>query len=292
MTYTLPTVAPPIFPNSKFVRYEEFDFELVPDSASEFGDSLEALRESVLVIAARSRGWDGPGELARFREVFKLEPLYAANALVLIWREGTLVGIVGITYDLPVEDGVILHVGSLGLLPEAQNRGFLPTLFSLLWEVVRHNDGMRQSIDAGRGYLTAITQSPFIMSFLGTVSDLYPLPGRAAPAPDYVQVAERVVERFDPHIPLDRETFILRNEAAFFYKQIPYSTDARINEFCDSKLRYAEGDTFVTVGRVRAKAINQFVKIIEGTHGELFRLLRDGLDDLSALWPDRSGAAR
>lgn len=292
MTYEFPAVAVPAFPNSTLIRYQDFDFELIPDSANEFSASLEEIRESVLIIAAHSRGWQEPEEIDRFRKVFKLEPLYAANGLVLIWRKRRLVGIVGATYDLPAEDSVILHVGSLGLLPEAQQHGFLPTLFSLLWELVQQNYVMRHYIGDGKAYLTAITQSPFIMSFLASVSDLYPLPGRGAPPEDYVPVAEQVVKRFDPHIPLDRETFILRDEAQFFYRRIPYCAEKRINEFCDSQLRYARGDTFVLVGRVRAAAVDHFTEIIKGSQRELFSLLREGLDKLGTVWPDPPGAVR
>jgi hypothetical protein len=147
----------------------------------------------------------------------------------------------------------------------------------MLWDVVWRDQNTRQRILGGRCYLTAITQSPFIMAFLAGVSDLYPMPGRDGPDPDLVAVAETVVDRFDPHVAFDRGTFILRNECEFFYRHIPYSANSRINEFCDQRLRYAEGDTFAAVGRVRANAVLRFVQAVERSQPELFGVLKGAL---------------
>ncbi|HUZ26418.1 MAG TPA: hypothetical protein VMV07_21905 [Streptosporangiaceae bacterium] len=281
---SLPAVWPPLFTGSALVRYEGFDFELIPDGASRHREVLEQLRQPVLRIAACSRGWDRPEDFDHFGAVFKLDALFHANSLALIWRGDRLVGLAGLTYDLPVRDGVILHVGSLGLLPEAQNRGFLPVLFSLLWDAVWQHAELRRHIEEGRGYLTAITQSPFIMAFLAGVSSLHPAPGSGDPAPDFVEVAERVVGRFDPDVPFDRRTFVLRNECQFFYRRIPYSLDQGINELCDQRLRYGEGDTFMAVGQIRAHAVTRFVRAIEDGHSALFTALRKGLADLTYSW--------
>jgi hypothetical protein len=267
----------PRLPGSVLVPFEDFVFELAPDGVSGHPELLEPLREDVLAIAARSRGWYGPEPLERFRQVFKIEPLFAADGLALVWRRGRLVGLAGMVHSMPVDDGVILHLCSLGLLPEAQNRGIMPTLFGLLWDVMLELPTVREHYRAGRAYLTAITQSPYIMAFLANVSDLYPAPGVDTPAPDLVEVARRVVDRFDPHIPFDPESFILRNECEFFYRNIPYSANRTINDFCDSRLRYGDGDTFVLVGRARPQAVGRMLAAAERGHPDLFQTLRDAL---------------
>jgi hypothetical protein len=209
--------------------------------------------------------------------VFKLGPLFQADGLALVWRGERLIGLVGATYQPGPDDGLILHLCSLGLLPEAQNRGFLPALFGLLWEVVNAVPGVDDAHRRARVYLTAITQSPFIMSFLAQVSDLYPAPGRPAPDPDRVAVARRILDRFDPDVAFDPESFVLRNECQFFYRKIPYSTDRQINDYCDARLRYAEGDTFMLVGRVRKERIRRFVRATESAHPDLLYALRTEL---------------
>jgi hypothetical protein len=291
---TLTDIGPPVFPNSVIVRYQGLEFEFVPDGASRFRAELEVLRPQAVELAALSRGWHDPADVAHFDRVFKLEPLFHANGLALIWSGRKLCGLAGVTYDLPVpaDGALVLHVGSLALLPQIQNRGFLPTLFSLLWEAVWREDSMRACVEGGRAFLTAITQSPFIMSFLASVTDLYPMPGRTRPSNEMIAIAEAVVDRFDPDIELDRRAFILRNECQFFYRTIPYSMSSRINEFCDQQLRYGEGDTFVAVGRIRAGAVRSFVDAVERGQQELFTLLRNGLLESGESWPERNGTRR
>jgi hypothetical protein len=269
---------PPLLPGSALVAYQGFQFELRTDGVSRYPELLAQVREDVLEVAARSRGWAEPEQIAAFGRVFKVEPLFHADGLALVWHRGRLVGLAGTAYEpAPGSGGLVLHLCSLGLLPQAQNRGFLPTLFSLLWEVVDGFPGVENAYRRGQVYLTAITQNPFIIAFLGQVSDLYPAPGRAAPDPDMVAVARRLADRFAPGVDLDPESFVLRNECEFSYRKIPYSTDRRVNEYCDARLRYHEGDTFVLVGRARHEAVARFVQFNERAHPALFHGLRTAL---------------
>jgi hypothetical protein len=269
---------PPLLPGSALATYQGFQVELHTGSASRHPELLAQVREDVLEVAARSRGWTEPGQIASFGQVFKIEPLFHADGLALVWRHGRLVGLAGTAYEPPPPGGgLVLHLCSLGLLPQAQNRGFLPTLFSLLWDVVDGLPGVEDAYRRGRVYLTAITQNPFIVAFLGQVSDLYPAPGRAAPDPDMVAVAHRLADRFAPGVSFDPGSFVLRNECEFFYRKIPYSADRRVNAYCDARLRYHEGDTFVLVGRARRTAVARFVRSSQRAHPALFAALRASL---------------
>lgn len=275
MTRTVPTA--PLLPDSTVVAFGGFEFELAPEGVSRHPELLELLREDVLTIAAQSRGWYEPAHLDHFRRVFKLEPLFEADGLALVRRDGRLVGIAGMMHRLPAGDCSVLHLCSLGLLPQAQNRGFMATLFSVLWDVVLELPQVRDNYRNGRAYLTAITQSPYIMAFLARVSELYPAPGAAPPPLGVVEVARQVVARFDPQIPFDPDDFVLRGECDFFYRTIPYSLNRSINAFCDQRLRYSEGDTFVLVGRARQDAINRVIGAVERNHPDLFHAIRAGL---------------
>lgn len=268
-------------PGSALVSYGGFDFELAPEGAGGDPAPLLALREEVLQLAARSRGWTEPDQIAEFGRTFKLQGLYDADALALVWRDGRLVGTAGFVHRLPLEDGAIVHLCAVGFLREAQNRGFLPVLFALLWEVVGRLPRLAGPYRDGRLYLTAITQSPYLMAFLGHVSELTPTPARPAPDARERAVARVVHRHFDPEIPLEEDTLVLRGEAEFFYLKVPYGTDREVNAFCDARLRYAAGDTFLTVGRVRPETVDLLLGIVRGRAPELFETLRDALPPMT-----------
>jgi hypothetical protein len=263
-----------LFPESALVSYREFDLELLQSGAFRHPDLLDSIRDEVFNVAARARGWNDPEGLATMRAHFKIGPLYEANALALIRRNACLVGLVGSVNNWHLADKSIVHLCSLGLLPSAQKRGFVPTLLGLLWlwswqdEVLQRNYANRQV------YISGITQSPFILGFLHRLFDVYPSPYRAAPDREMVEVAQNVVARFDADLILDPERFILRNECRFFYRRIPYSSDRQINEFCDRNLRYSQGDVFLIVGRVVPEAIETHIAWVNAQYPELFDALR------------------
>jgi len=70
-----------------------FDFELVPSGLRQHRTIIDRMRDEVLEIAARSRGWDDEASRETMRAHFKLGPLYEANAVGLLRLEGKLVGI-------------------------------------------------------------------------------------------------------------------------------------------------------------------------------------------------------
>jgi hypothetical protein len=257
------------FPGSRLVALGDLEFEVVEGGVYRSVGLLDGLREEVLRVAARSRGWDAPGDLDFFRRSFKLGPLYEAQALALVRRQGCLVGLAGSVNDWPVEEGSIVHLCSLGLLPEIQARGILPVLMSLLWTVTLRNPAVARDHQSGRLFTTAITQSPFILWFMARVADLFPSPEREATEPDRVRVARQVVARFDPHLPLDERTFVLRGECEFRYRRIPYSRDRRLNRFCDRRLRYDDGDVFVVVGQVVPRRLERFLRQVRQAYPDL-----------------------
>jgi hypothetical protein len=255
------------FPGSDVVPCGGLEFELVEAGATRARGVLDHLREEVLAIAAASRGWEDREHLELFRRKFKIEPFYEASALALVREAGTLVGLAGSVNDWQVEEGSIVHLCTLGLLPRVQARGLLPVLMTLLWQVTMRQPANRRSFERGRLFLTAITQSPYVLWFISRLSDLYPHPDRRSPTPEERAVARRVARRFDGHLALDEERFILRNECEFRYRRIPYGFDRRLNRFCERSLRYDEGDVFVVVGRADRAKVEAFLTQVREVFG-------------------------
>jgi hypothetical protein len=258
-----------LFPNSLEFSHNDFHIEIVPEKCREYPELLNEIRNRVVQVATRSRGWDDPETLEHMNANFKLGPLYEANTLVLIRSRRELVGLVGLVDDWQTSDGAILHLCSLGFLPNAQGRGFLPVLLSTVWPFVLHRHSVHQNVLEGRVFLTAITQSPYLYAMLHGISALYPAPNTVIP-PAIRRVARAVVHRFDDHLELEENSLILRNECQFFYKKIPYSANRSLNAFCDSQLRYDQGDVFVLVGRVVPERVTRYMHRVEQLYGPLF----------------------
>ena len=232
------------------------------------GEFIESLREGVLLIAAISRGWTSADEIDAFRSVFNIDPLYQASSLALIRSGKKLVGIVGVVNEWHVEQGSIVHLCSLGFLPEAQGRNLMTLLMGPMWSLTLQNPRNRRDFEAGRVYFTAITQSPYIIGYLHRFADMVPSPYRAI-GPDHVGVARHVVARFDPHLELEEDTLILRGEADFHYRDFPLSTDRKINQFCQEQLDYGRGDVFVGVGRVPPARVHAVLRRIRSVYPAL-----------------------
>jgi hypothetical protein len=247
------------FPDSRLVSLDGLDFELVREGAAKHVDCLGALRDEVLQLAAEVRGWTDPESLSFFRKHFKIEPLYAANALLLIYQEGALVGLAGSVNNWTFKRSAIVHLCTLGLKPAVQMRGLLDLAGALLWLATLRQEPVRKSLTEGRLFATAITQSPYIMAYMLRFADIVPSPSRAWPTADELNIARLVAARFDRHIPLDEARLILRNECNFRYRRVPLSRDRALNRFCLSALRYEEGDVFVVVGRVNSVKLERFV---------------------------------
>jgi hypothetical protein len=260
---------PLLFPDALQLSHEDFEIEVVPEGCRAFPHLLESIQEEVLYIATRSRGWD-ERSLEHMRRHFKLGPLYEANALVLIRKDGVLVGLAGSVNDWHVEQGSLIHLCSLGLLPEAQQRGFLPVMLAFVWILTLRSPQAREDFQNRCAFITAITQSPYLYAMLHRLFDLYPSPERLVIPGEIREIAHAVVKRFDEELDLDEERLILRNECRFFYQRIPYSPNRSLNSFCDRNLRYQEGDVFVLVGRVIPEKVERYIASIASTHAELF----------------------
>jgi hypothetical protein len=271
------SATPPLFPDSVVVRYESLRIELMVDGARRHPERLETIRDDVLEVAARSRGWVERAEIEAFREVFKIDSLFRTDALALIWSGGHVIGLAGTARETGPAGELILHLCSLGLRAQAQRQGLLSVLFALLWDVQQAWPGTADAYLRGQVYLTAITQSPLIMAFLGRVSDMFPGPDATVPDHAMIDLGSHVIDRFEPTVTFDPASFVLRNECLFGYRTIPYSTDSRVNAYCDGRLRYQEGDTFLLVGRARPEAVQAFIERSYESRPALMREMRAAL---------------
>lgn len=248
------------FPESHLIQWRDFTIEIVEQGARQHRDCLDGLRDEVLRIAALSRGWDDPQTLEFFRQHFKIGPLYEANALALVYRDDLLVGVAGTVNDWSIPEGSIVHLCSLGLLPQVQRRGFLPAFMSLLWLSTLRDPKVRADLQRGRLFTTAITQSPYIIRLVQRIAEIYPSPDRAVPHPEERAVARAVLARFDAEIPFDDVGFILREECLFRYRKLPASLDRRLTRYCAERLRIERGDVFLVVGTVRLERLLPFIE--------------------------------
>ena len=267
-----------LFPTSYTGTYRQFEFEVMERNVFRFPHLLDNMRDQIFSIAAASRGWDDEQALKSMRAHFKIGPLYEANGVVLIRKNGVLVGLGGCVNNWHTADKSIVHLCSLGLLREVQNRGFLGAMIALLWMSSLQDARLRKNFGMQRVYISAITQSPYILAFLSRLFDVYPSPNVVKPDTHMVDVATQVAARFDADIPFDPMTFILRNECSFFYKRTPYSSNREINKFCDDRLRYDQGDVFVIVGRVIPDLVERYVNQVAMHHPELFTAFKAGLE--------------
>nr|HRC85311.1 hypothetical protein [Thermoanaerobaculia bacterium] len=155
------------FTGGEIVPWQDLEFELVSEGASRNRALLDQLKNEVLHIAAVARGWHEPADFAFFERAFKIGPLYEVEALALVRRGGKLVGLAGSVNDWRLAEGsAIVHLCSLGLLPEVQARGILPVLMALLWRASLQRPAIAEAYRQGRVYATAISQSPYIVWFL------------------------------------------------------------------------------------------------------------------------------
>lgn len=269
MSMTKEAVAERVFPNSVVTNYGSFSIEIQASGAFRFRERLDGLREEVLQLAAVSRGWQEHNELERFQSVFKLGPLYQTNALALIRRNGVLKGIAGSVNNWNTSGGSIVHLCSVGLAREAQAQGFIPCLLRLLWQLSLRDQSLSANFRAGRVYVTAITQSTYLLSMLDRLFCIYPSPSRDVANPEESAIAHAVLERFDAHLVLEEPSFVIRNECDFFYRREPLSHSAMWNEYCHRVLRADEGDVFLAVGRALPERLVPFFSSLQQCYPEL-----------------------
>jgi hypothetical protein len=237
------------FPDSKLTTIGDLELEVQTTDCARYRDALHDLAPEVRHVAARARGWTDPDDTHRFEASFKIDPLFQTSALALVRRAGALVGLAGCVRNWQFGDASLVHLCSLSFAPAVQRRGLLRMLMAMLWSLCWRDPAFRAKAIAGHGYATAITQNPYLMSYFDHLFELYPSPDRAAPV-EVVDIAQAVVDRFDPQVTLERDTLVLRGQATFFARHRPYGRDERMNAFCDRALRYDHGDVFVVVGRV------------------------------------------
>lgn len=217
-------------------------FELVTLlSTQPYRSSLKVLEEQLLRLATTARGW-GDSEVDHMRSVFKIEPFFEATAMVLVFRDGELVGTAGIDNsilsDRPCHH--IIHLCSVNFRPELQRNGLVALL------LIKLADHVLQHIpDNHFVSFTSISQSPLVYSIMSKLARTYP--GRDHPPKSVIETAERVARKYDGHLTLEPQTLTLRNECDFFYKHVPYVADQKINQLFDEVLKISNGDVFVNV---------------------------------------------
>jgi len=129
-------------------------------------------------------------------------------------------------------------------------------------------------------YVTAITQSPYLLAMLDRLFGIYPSPARMRPDADELTVARAVVGRFDPHLVLEENSFVLRGECEFFYRDEPASLDTSWNEYCRATLRPGQGDVFVAVGHATPERLEPFLLNVPRRYPELAAALDQAADPI------------
>ncbi|MTJ82370.1 MAG: hypothetical protein F8N37_15365 [Telmatospirillum sp.] len=225
------------------LRFHDCDLYLLRN-ARQFPDDMRRLEPDLLRLATLARGW-GPDKLDHMRQVFKIDPFYNATAMALVFNGDNLVGTAGVDTDFDAgrNDRHIVHLCSVNMDRSLRNSGLIAQLFVIL------ADQVLASLPPGdEVFFTSISQSPLVYSIMSKIAPLHP-DGRSRPPAPIVDVAGRVVAKYDPHLELEPDTLVLRRECDFFYRDVPYVSDTRINALFDSLLDIAAGDVFVNVGR-------------------------------------------
>jgi hypothetical protein len=261
-----------LFHDSLEISFQGFSLEFIRSGAGLRRDLLDRIRDEILWVAVRSRGWTDDSTYEHFRRWFHIEPLYETNALMLVRHAGQLVGLAGAVNNWRVDNRSLIHLCSIGLLPEAQARGLIPAMMGVLWEVSLQDKQVREDFENRRAFITAITQNAYLIAYLHKIFELYPGPD-VRPDAEIRSVSRAVVERFCPELPIEEETLVLRGEANYGYRRTPYSTNRKINAFCDSQLRYDKGDTFVVVGRVVPDRLQPYRALLWARYHEVLSAL-------------------
>lgn len=230
-----------MFEPARRMTFLEHELVILERTDRHRGD-LAALEPDLLRLATFARGWDET-HLDHMRRHFKIEPFYNASAMVLIFRAGMLIGTAGVDTTVPSgRAGVhVLHLCSVNVMPELRNSGLMALLLVLLADHALVGRPARDTV-----YFTSISQSPLVYSLMSHLAPVHP-DGIDHPPEEVVRIARQVVEKYDPHLPLDARTLTLRGECDFFYRSLPYVADARINALFDTILDVPAGDVFVNV---------------------------------------------
>lgn len=247
-----------MFNGARRLRFQGLEL-VVLERTAEHREELARCHEDLLRLATLSRGW-GLEALPHMRKAFKIEPFYRATSLVLVFEAGRLCGTAGVDTgfsDAPPGSSMI-HLCSVNLLAPLKHGGLAGVFMLLLRDELLAGLPPEQPI-----YFTSISQSPLVYRLLARLAHVYPN-GEELPPGDVRHVARAVAAKYDPGMHLDEEGLILRNECAFFYKEVPYVADRRINTLFDAKLDMALGDVFVNVGKTRVGAAQAAIDRFRG----------------------------
>ncbi len=243
-----------MFDGAEHMRFLSNDLVILHDARCH-QDDLKALEGDLLRLATFARGWD-IDILVQMQEVFKVDPFYNATSLVLVFCDGVLLGTAGVDADIAAgpEGGHIIHLCSVNLLSKLRTSGIVALLLVLLSDRILAKLPQHASL-----YFTSISQSPLVYSLIAKIARLYP-DGATQPPPEVVEVARRVAAKYDGHLVLEPDALVLRNECAFFYKDVPYVADPKINRLFDQVLDIPAGDVFVNVGKTSVKEAAQTIE--------------------------------
>jgi hypothetical protein len=237
-----------MFEGARQLRFQGLDLVIL-GNAAEHRAELSGYHDDLLRLATLARGWELDA-VPHMRRVFKLEPFYRATSMVLIFNHGQLCGTAGVDTDFAaaVPGSAIVHLCSLNLLEALKHSGVVGVFMLLLRDELLASLPPRQPV-----YFTSISQSPLVYRLLARLGHVYPNDGETPPE-DVRQAARAVTSKYDPGMELDEDGLVLRGECAFFYKNVPYVADRRINALFDARLDMALGDVFVNVGKTRVDA--------------------------------------
>jgi len=215
----------------------------------------EDIFDQVIEVVAEARGWQQASEKTALRQTYKFKPFLDDDTVFIIRQDGQARGFCSFRRFTSGTDHVI-HMSNAAMAPDLQARGAMlfVGLFYPAFLSDRRADFL-QNVILENQYVTFISQSPVVYGAMRKRGVLYPdVDGR--PAPENVRdIARLIANEINPHLEFNPETFVIRKECSFFYKDVPRYSDPAVNEFMDRSLRYADGDVVVGVLRVSTDAV-------------------------------------
>lgn len=203
----------------------------------------EMLFEDAIRLVAHARGWYDEKTIAEMRTTYKFNPFLVADLIVVARRQDKVCGLCTFRY-FDVDGEPIMHVSNSSMDPDLQGKNVMTYIAFAGLAKARMRLGDNPP---PHQWVTLITQNPVVYGIFSSRGEMYPNTDDKPAPEDARKVGRFIAKEFNPHLTFDEDKFILRNECAFFYKDIPRWKDPKVNTWFDANVRYYEGDVIVMV---------------------------------------------